>query len=254
MIDKVCKTVFAMAGLDVRWIKNVRAFEQREWEDQWAESYRVLHDAQIRTVLDIGANEGQFAKMIVRACPHLQALHSFEPLADCQSPLRRALEGDTRHLIHNFGIGDKNESTSFNHAEFSPCSSLLMARPLLTQDHPGAGKIRQEIVELRTLDSWATETELVPEILIKIDVQGYEDKVIEGGVNTLKRARYVVVEVPFFQLYENQPLFHQIYSKLHDLGFVFRGFVGQNVRKFDARVLEADALFENSTLAGVNRD
>lgn len=242
----ICKKSLAIAGLDVRWIKNVRAYEQREWEVKWAEAYRVFHDSQIRTALDIGANTGQFAKMIVRACPQLQALHSFEPLADCQSQLTQALAGDSRHVIHNFGIGDKNESLLFNHAEFSPCSSILKPKSLLIQDHPGAGRIREETIKLRTLDDWAAENDLSENILIKIDVQGYEDRVIAGGINTLKRARYVVVEVPFFQLYENQPLFHQIYVMLHELGFVFRGNLGQNIRKSDGQVLEADALFENN--------
>jgi len=242
------KRVFAFVGLDVRWIKNVRAHEQRAYKEKWAESHRVLMNRRIRTVLDIGANTGQFAQMIALACPHLKALHSFEPLADCQVSLRQALSGDNRHFIHNFGFGNKSETVLFNHAKFSPCSSILTPRPLLIEDHPDAGIIHQETVEIRTLDEWAADNELEPEILIKIDVQGYENHVISGGANTLKTARFVIVEVPFSQLYDNQPMFHEVYMMLYNLGFEFKGTTGQNVRKLDGNILEADALFENMNL------
>lgn len=244
----ILKKTLAFLGLDVRWIRNVRAYEQRAYEQKWAESHRIFATAKIQTVLDIGANTGQFAKMIVWVCPHLKRLHSFEPLADCQSSLRQALAGDTRHVVHPFGLGDKEETALFNHAEFSPCSSMLAPKTLLTDDHPGAGRIKQETIKLRTLDGWASENPLDAEILVKIDVQGFEDRVIVGGVQTLKKARFVIVEVPFFQLYEKQPLFHQIYLMLHELGFAYRGSIGQNIRR-DGSVIEADALFENLALS-----
>jgi FkbM family methyltransferase len=243
------KNTFALGGLDVRWIKNVRAYEQRAYKEKWAESHRLLTSSRIQTVLDIGANTGQFAQMIVFACPQLKALHSFEPLADCQALLQQALSGDSRHFIHDFGLGDKDEALLFNHAEFTPCSSLLTPNLILTQDHPGAGRIKKETVQIRSLDGWASEVTLDQEILVKIDVQGYEDRVIQGGVKTLKRARFVIVEVPFHQLYEEQPLFHTIYTLLHDIGFAYRGNTGQNIRKSDGCILEADALFENLALA-----
>lgn len=217
------KRTFALAGIDIRWLKNVRACEKRTHAEKWAESYRFLKQTPIRTVLDIGANTGQFAQMIVRACPDLHALHSFEPLRDCQSELKQSLKEDPRHIVHSFGLGDKNEERTINHAEFSPCSSMLQPDALLTAKHPGAGRIIKETVQLRTLDDWAAENNLEGETFIKIDVQGFEDRVITGGEKTLKKARFVVLEVPFFQLYKEQPLFHDIYAKLYDLGLRYRG-------------------------------
>jgi FkbM family methyltransferase len=248
----IAKKALNLIGLDVRLMKNVRAYEKREYEKKWAESHQVLINGGIQTILDIGANTGQFAKMIVHACPQLKTLHSFEPLAACHVSLRQALAGDPRHFIHGFGMGEKTESVLFNHAEFTPCSSMLTPKSLLTQDHPGAGRIKQEIVEIRSLDSWAEEVTLDPGILVKIDVQGYEDRVIRGGIKTLKRSRYVLVEVPFHQLYEEQPLFHNIYMLMRDIGFVYRGNTGQNIRKSDGCILEADALFENISLGAIN--
>lgn len=243
------KKIFSAVGLDVRWIKNVRRCEQKNYEEKWAESHRFLGNAGIRTVLDIGANNGQFARMIVRACPQLRTLHSFEPLADCQQVLKNALPGDSRHVIHNFGLGDTNQTSFFNHAEFSPCSSLLIPNSLLVEDHPGAGQIKREKVVIRTLDDWAAQNPLEPEILIKIDVQGYEDRVLLGGIKTIKQSRYILIEVPFYQLYVDQPLFHEVYTILHELGFVYKGNTLQNIRSVDGRILEADALFENQILA-----
>jgi len=40
------------------------------------------------------------------------------------------------------------------------------------------------------------------EILIKIDMQGYEEKVLLGGVDLIARTRLLIIEVSFKTLYE----------------------------------------------------
>ena len=53
---------------------------------------------------------------------------------------------------------------------------------------------------------------LKPNLLVKIDTQGFEDRVIRGGEQTIKKASIVVVEVSFTKLYEHQPLFSDLRS------------------------------------------
>jgi hypothetical protein len=56
-----------------------------------------------------------------------------------------------------------------------------------------------------------------------MDVQGFEDRVIAGGLRTLERASVLWVETSFVELYEGQPLFADIHDRLRDLGFEYRG-------------------------------
>jgi FkbM family methyltransferase len=57
------------------------------------------------------------------------------------------------------------------------------------------------------LDDVAREARAQEEILIKIDMQGYEEKVLLGGVDLIARARLLTIEVSFKTLYEREVLF-----------------------------------------------
>lgn len=106
---------------------------------------------------------------------------------------------------------------------------------------PATAETGTEEVEVRQLDS--LDLELEPELLVKIDVQGFEDKVVAGGRKTLSMANYVITEVSFARLYQNQPLFEDIYELLTGMGFSYRGSLSQITDPQDDRPLQADALF-----------
>ena len=80
-------------------------------------------------------------------------------------------------------------------------------------------------------------------MLVKIDVQGYEDRVIRGGQDTISRAEIVIVETSFQCLYEGQPMFEYIYEVLTKMGFSYRGALEQISNPIDGGILQADSLF-----------
>jgi hypothetical protein len=82
---------------------------------------------------------------------------------------------------------------------------------------------------------------------VKIDVQGFEDQVIQGGQTTLARARVALVELSVEPLYDNQPLFHEVYERMVALGFRFRGAHNQLFHPQDGRVLQVDGIFTRDT-------
>ena len=87
------------------------------------------------------------------------------------------------------------------------------------------------------------DIEVEPEILLKIDAQGYEDKVLAGGPDTLARSKAAIIEVSFRELYEGQPLFDSIHRTMHDASFSYMGNLYQLTHPNDRSVLQADALF-----------
>ncbi|MFM7369285.1 MAG: FkbM family methyltransferase, partial [Sphaerospermopsis kisseleviana] len=97
------------------------------------------------------------------------------------------------------------------------------------------------------LDQWVKENNqtIGDNILIKLDVQGYELSVIKGGEKTFKSAKLVIIEVSFYEFYEKQPLFDDIYKYLCNLGFVYRGNLEQFRSRSGDKILFADAIFEN---------
>ena len=97
-------------------------------------------------------------------------------------------------------------------------------------------------VRVETLDGIAATLGLVDPILLKIDVQGYEDQVLAGGRTTCGRAAAIIVEVSFETLYEGQPLFDDIYRVLTGMGLVFKGTLEQAAERKTGRNLYADAI------------
>lgn len=104
----------------------------------------------------------------------------------------------------------------------------------------------QEVLEVSqvTLDYIISTLNIKEEILIKIDVQGYEYKVLEGAINFLDSVLACIVEVSMMPVYENQASFDMIYRLLVSKGFCFAGMIDQ--AKMPSGVVEYfDAVFIN---------
>ena len=102
---------------------------------------------------------------------------------------------------------------------------------------------REETVTVRPLDSVAGELQITPNMLIKVDVQGYEDRVIRGGVETFSRAGVVLMETCFQRLFDGQLLFDDLYDLLRPMGFSFRGFLRPGRTDSNGRLVFADSIF-----------
>jgi FkbM family methyltransferase len=199
-----------------------------------------MRSLSVRTVLDIGANTGQFAVEIRDLQPDA-FIYSFEPLPDEHVQLVSRMQGDKRFRAFNCAIGDLDSRSVIQRSNYSPSSSMLPMLDLHTDAWPHTAQTATVEVDVRRLDSIGIEFE--PELLVKMDVQGFEDKVIEGGRLTLARAKYVITEVSFARLYEQQPLYEDIYRLLTEMGFNYRGSLYQMPDPRDGRPLQADAFF-----------
>ena len=77
------------------------------------------------------------------------------------------------------------------------------------------------------LDDVLDSEQLERDILVKVDVQGVEDRVIRGGRSVFAAARYVLIEMSFVPMYDNQPLFEEVHRQLEELGLRLAGFKDQ---------------------------
>jgi hypothetical protein len=102
-------------------------------------------------------------------------------------------------------------------------------------------------VPLETLDRLAEKLQLASPVLLKIDVQGAELKVLGGARATLRKIDHVLVEASFAPLYEGQPPFDQLYRFLHDEGYRMSGVWDTLLSPVDGSVLQSDLLFSRST-------
>lgn len=238
--------IFNAFGLEVRLLKNLRKAREAQWQASELDAWRILAGRKFQTILDIGANEGQFARMAREIWPGA-FIHSFEPLPQVHAVLAQGFTGDDRFKAHKVALSDRAGSQIMHCSAFSPSSSLLPMAEVHKQEWPQSASHTDVEVELLPLDDWARDSApLQGPLLVKIDVQGFELHVIDGGVGTLAKAEVVVLEASFHEFYEGQPLFADIHARMQALGFVYRGNVEQYASKDKSCVLYADAIFENT--------
>jgi FkbM family methyltransferase len=205
-----------------------------------------LRNAGIRTVLDIGANSGQFARAALLILPQAR-FYCFEPLPEPFAKLEQWAAQQTPGSVtaFNLALGERSGTAPmFEHTDHSTSSSLLASTVLSEKLFPQTRCRVLTNVPVARLDDFVIEAALTlaPEMLIKMDVQGYEGRVIEGGRATLSHAKACVLEVSFDPLYENQSTFKDIWGMLDTLGYRFAGNLEQWYAA-DGHVIFADAVF-----------
>jgi len=202
----------------------------------------VLQKYAIDTVLDIGANDGQFALEIHEKLPHA-AIYSFEPLHDAYQKLMERMRRVPGFHAFNIGLGEAAATATIHRSSFSPSSSLLPMAALHKKLYPKSAEATPETITLKRLDDIQDELPQSGNLLVKLDVQGYEDKVLRGGSAVIARAKVLITEASYVTLYEGQPLFDDIYTVARELGFIYAGSRERHYSPATGELIYEDALF-----------
>lgn len=203
----------------------------------------------IKTIIDVGASTGRyFAKIVSRYFPNAN-IYCFEPLAEPFKQLKRWADKQNGKVeVFNLALGDKEEEIEiFNHLEHSASSSILKTTEICETLYPFTKKQTTKTVKMTTLDKAVASISktLSSDILIKLDVQGYEDRVIKGGIKTFNKAKACLLEVSIDKLYENQTTFREVFFLLDELGYRYAGNLEQTYDN-DGHVIFINAVFVNS--------
>ena len=244
-LRKVVKQCFQCLGLDVRFASNVQRNYELEARQKQLETWRFVQRYQPVTILDIGANEGQFASLMRELNPQAK-IYSFEPLGPCFDKLQRTLAHIGNATGFQLALGEEAGEVTMNLNEYSPSSSLLPISDLHVREAPQTAQTKTETVQMKRLDDALAGQTLTGPCFAKLDVQGFENRVIRGGAVTLSNVVAIVVECSSYSLYQGQGMFEDNYKLLRDLGFTYRGNVDQWLSKEDGRILQFDALFERT--------
>lgn len=205
--------------------------------------HQWLKQLGIRTVLDVGAHEGDFAQRIHDMLPDA-AIVSFEPLPECFRALEKVSATLPKHRCFNVAVGSAPGEAEMGQNEYTQASSLLPTNDEMRKLMPFAAETRPVKVRVDTLDRLCSELQLEDNLMVKIDVQGFEREVIAGGRDTLRRAKLVLIETSFQRIYQGQPLFEAVYRDLVDeLGFRYRGSFSRQESPVDGAPLQEDSLF-----------
>ena len=127
-------------------------------------------------VVDVGANIGEFGKFW---SSRSYSVYAFEPDPTEFNALAENLKGQS---IYNCGLWNESTTLTFYSANDSGDSSII---------EPGFYTSKIELRVTRIDD-----IEIPSDVgLLKIEAEGAEPEILEGAVNTLKKTRYVTVDV-----------------------------------------------------------
>jgi FkbM family methyltransferase len=203
---------------------------------------RTLDAYDIDTVLDIGANVGQFALMVRRA-GYDGRIISCEPLTGAFAQLSGRAKRDDRWTPLRTAVGSEPGTTTINVSANSFSSSVRTMTDAHLTNAPGSQTISTETVEVTTVADLVKEHSVVPgRALLKIDTQGFEDEVLAGAGDHVAEFAAIQLELSMVELYEGQSLFDDHYAYMRDHGFRlhimepgFSGLTGQ--------MMQCDGLF-----------
>ncbi|MGE0059503.1 MAG: FkbM family methyltransferase [Dehalococcoidia bacterium] len=218
-----------MKTLSTRGLKAARLVGTPRWRTAMrqgvaatVEHDRLPLDRNYRTVIDVGANRGQFALYARERFPEAR-IYSIEPLSGPRASIRRLFEDDARVQVLDFAAGASEGSAVINITHHDDSSSLLPPSELQTSRFPGTYTETTETVKVRSLDDALADEEIARPVLLKIDVQGFELEVLKGATKLLSQVDAVMTECSFVEFYEGQALFDDIYALLRDEGFQLSG-------------------------------
>jgi len=200
----------------------------------------------IKTIVDVGSNEGQFIQYVSQSLPGRKII-AFEPIKVCYDKLIANTKQFNVTAI-NCGLSDHNGSTEINISENFVSSSILPMEKLHKDLYPESHYVKTQTIELKRLDDALAGMDLPKNILLKIDVQGYENKVIAGGENTIKQASVVIIEYSYAPIYEGQWLFDETYRYFTANGFKFLGVEDQAKSAKNGLPVFGDAIFVRNEL------
>lgn len=207
----------------------------------------IFADQKTITILDIGANIGQTTLELAAHFGNA-AIHSIEPDPEAHTQLTAAVKGNPRVKTYNIGFGDRNATATLNINKGSGGNSLLDLSEKIHTFAQGdwTEKAGERDVTIVTLDTFC-EQQSIPKIdLMKIDTQGYEKIIFEGGPKTVSPAvtKAIFIEVLFVELYKDQAYFEDIYALLTAKGYKLVGFYNP-FRKAEVphELMWCDALF-----------
>ncbi len=206
----------------------------------------TLESREISTVLDVGANVGQYATLL-RGAGFGGRVISCEPLRGAYAELAGRAARDDGWTALNRAVGARPGTTSINVAGNSYSSSIRPMTRAHVEAAPGSDYVGVEEVDVTTVADLVREHDVDPaRTLLKIDTQGYEDEVLAGAGDLVGVFGAVQMELSFVELYEGQRLYDDLVTAMADAGYRIQQ-LEPGISDVRGRLLQVDGLFVLAT-------
>jgi FkbM family methyltransferase len=204
---------------------------------------KLLKHFDIQTILDVGANTGQFA-YYTRKIGYKNDIISFEPLTSAFGILEKFAKSDSNWYVNNYAIGNLDGTIDINISLNSQSSSILEMMPDHVKSAPDSAYEGKEVVNIHKLDSIINNfTDDFERTFLKIDTQGFEKNVIDGAEKSLKSIKGLQLELSMVELYKGETLIKDMINLIEDIGFTIYSLEPGFYDKNTGQLLQVDGIF-----------
>jgi FkbM family methyltransferase len=195
----------------------------------------------INTIIDIGSNKGQFS-ILARSFFPSSKIYSFDPQKKYLDIQKKILKKKDINYF-NIGIGNKKRLKKFFITSREDSSSFLKPKRINNKNYE-IKNIKK--IKIDKLDNLIDIKKIKGPVLIKIDIQGYELEALKGAKKILKVADYLIAEISYQKIYDNQVSNIDLLSYLKKINF--KKLLTANETKFNDKVFQSDILFVNKDI------
>ena len=159
----------------------------------------------INKIFDIGSNNGEYSLLFSKIYPKAK-IYAFEPNPKLIKISEKKLSKLKHVKIIKSAVGNFNKVINFNIDNNSSLTSSLAKKNKKSSTYKvkkflyGENNIKRKKTKLIKLDSYI-ENKNSPDLL-KIDVEGYEEEVLKGAQNNLKKIKLIMIEFHFDKFYK----------------------------------------------------
>lgn len=206
--------------------------------------YSAFVSADPDVVLDVGANDGGFARQL-RSFGYTREIVSFEPGSSAFDRLQASARRDPHWQVVRSALGEAHGHLKLNIAgNQGASSSPLRMLPTHEVAAPGSAYVGAELVAVQRLDNWfAAQGRAWTRPALKIDAQGFERYVLAGSGDLLSRLVSVQLELSVVQLYGESWLWDEASLWLQERGFRLAGVAPGFVDQESGIQLQFDGVF-----------
>jgi|GEM_PF-1037034 len=205
----------------MRWSAG-RLREAMHVPNPYADLLTIFRERRPAAILDVGAFTGQTVLKFADEFGGVP-IHAFEPTPDSFDRLVRRTEGIANVKPHRIALSDGPGKKRFFRNQSAQTNSLLDNAEANVHAF-GEETAHQDFIEVETasLDDWAAANLPTGNLIMKVDVQGAEGLLLDGGKKTIgHRVIAFFCETAIVPLYSGEPDFFALHRRMTvELGFV----------------------------------
>ncbi len=211
----------------------------------------VVRSREIDLVLDVGANDGDFARDL-RDAGYSGKIVSFEPATAAYQRLANAAKNDPGWDTIQLAIGDEDGMLQLSISAIDVYSSFKQPS-LAGRVAPGSREIRTEDVPVSRLDTFLRKSpQYAGRIYLKIDTQGFEMEVLQGVGDRLSDLAAVQAELGLVRLYDDQEDWLTVIQWMRSRQFEVATMICNSVDPAAGQAVEYDVVFTNRSHSSAN--